>query len=114
MWSEHQSPNEGELYKALTVGGHDFELRYGYYEERERSLCSPVVIWPDLSDGKKRCGEGFPLVTQVQDPCEHYAPKEGREDNWCGDCIYFTGEHREIGVCRCIQRKAPHAGGNKK
>lgn len=113
MWAEPLIPNEGDLYKAFSVCGHEFELRYGYYEEHERSICPPVVIWPDLSDGEKRSAEGFPLVTQVQDPCEHYTPREGREDNWCGDCVYYTGEHREIGVCRCIQRKMPQAGGNE-
>lgn len=105
MGPEFVIPREGDLYKALTVGGHAFELRYGYYEESERLLYPPVVIWPDLSDGLKRCHEGYPLVTQVQDPCEHYTATEGREDNWCGDCIHYTGEHREIGICRCEKRK---------
>lgn len=113
MWAEHPTPEEGEVYKKLTVGGHTFELRYGYYDERERNVCPPVVIWPDLSDGSKRCPEGCHLVTQVQDPCEHYTPTDGREDNWCGDCTYYTGEHREIGICRCEARKHEnHSGGN--
>ena len=105
MFSQLYAPSEGELYKELTVGGHYFEMRYGYYEERDRDKCPPVVIWPDLSDGKKRCQEGYPLVTQVQDPCPYYSPTEGSKDQWCGDCIHYTGQHREIGICRCEQRK---------
>ena len=105
MFSQFSAPNEGDLYKELTVGGHDFQMRYGYYEECDRMQCQPVVIWPDLSDGQKRSEDGYPLVTQVQDPCEHYTPTAGSQDYWCGDCIYYTGQHREIGICRCEHRK---------
>lgn len=98
-------PIEGQLYKALTVAGHRFELRYGYYEEREREECQPVVIFPDLHAAPRYCPEGYPLVTQIQDPCEHYAPAPGREEPWCGDCAHFHSEHPEIGVCRCETRR---------
>lgn len=106
MWAEYPTPREGDLYKALTVEGHVFELRYGYYDERERHVCPPVVIWPDLTDGSKRSLEGCPLVTQVQDSCPYYTPTQGREDHWCGDCVYYSGDHREIGICRCEARRS--------
>lgn len=105
VFSQNNVPNEGELYLKLKVAGHDFELRYGYYEERDRSHCPPVVIWPDLSDGSKRDRDGYPLVTQIQDPCPYYTPTGADRDQWCGDCVYYTGEHREIGICRCEARK---------
>lgn len=98
------TPREGDLYKALTVAGHSFELRYGYYEEQERAYCPPVVIFPDLSSAPLHCEDGHPLVTQIQDPCEHFTTTQEGE-GWCGDCIHFSGEHREIGICRCKQRQ---------
>lgn len=110
MWADLTIPKEGDLYRHLTVGGHDFPLRYGYYDEQERNIYPPVVILPDLTDGSLRCPEGYPLVTQVQDPCPYYTTVQPPEDNWCGDCIHFTGEHREIGICKCIHRKLPTEG----
>lgn len=98
-------PAEGTLYKAFSVGGHDFELRYGYYEERERAYCPPVILYPDLSNAPLYCMEGYPLVTQIQDACRYYRTTGGEDEKWCGDCVYFSGEHREIGVCRCEHLK---------
>jgi len=98
-------PQEGALYKDLTVAGHKFELRYGYYEECERQMCPPVVIFPDLMAQPLFSEEGYPLVTQVQDACPYYRANQGTEDHWCGDCIYYSGAHREIGICRCAQRR---------
>lgn len=109
--SDLNIPREGDLYKALTVAGHPFELRYGYYDDQERALCPPVVIFPDLTAAPLYCRDGYPLVTQIQDPCEHYATP-GTKENWCGDCLHFTGDHWEIGICRCPDRKM--TGGIKK
>ena len=39
---------EGDLYEVLEVYGHTFELRYGYYEERERARGEPIPIYPDF------------------------------------------------------------------
>lgn len=93
------TPREGDLYKTITIAGHSFELRYGYYEDHERSLCPPVVIFPDLVSHPRFCPHGQPLVTQIQDPCEHYTTASGGEENWCGDCAHFCSDHREIGIC---------------
>ncbi len=90
---------EGMIYKRLTVGGHEFVLRYGYYDEHDRQHTSPVVVYPDFGEHPRHSPEGFPLVTQIQDPCPYYRTAEGREERWCGDCLWFSGEHREIGVC---------------
>ena len=100
----HPLPREGDLYKTLTVAGHFFELRYGYYEETERSHCPPVVIFPDLIANPRFCEKGHPLVTQIQDPCKHYVTASGGDENWCGDCAYFHSDHKEIGICRCLHR----------
>lgn len=94
------TPREGELYKTITVAGHIFELRYGYYEEHERAICPPVVIFPDLVSDPRFSPDGHPLVTQIQDPCPHYAAASCDGEEWCGDCTHFCSEHKEIGICK--------------
>lgn len=111
MFTDPNSPREGMLYKRITVEGHTFELRYGYYRAQERMLCPPVVIFPDLTVDKKYCPKGHPLVTQIQDPCEHYRAVSAPPENWCGDCSYFFGQHPEIGICRCDHHKIILTGG---
>ena len=112
MHHENGIAAEGDLYRILNVAGHDFELRYGYYEESERQHCPPVVVYPNLQAAPLYSPEGNPLVTQVQDICEHCRAPDGEEAHWCSDCIYFSGEHRDIGICRCAhRRKETSAGG---
>lgn len=103
------TPVEGSLYKALNVSGHNFELCYGYYDERERELCPPVVIFPDLAAAPRFTADGRPLVTQIQDPCPYFSSVG--EEYWCGDCRHYTCDQPEIGICNC-----PHnlRGGNRK
>lgn len=103
MIDDPVSPREGDLYKTVTVGGHTFELRYGYYEEYERALCPPVVLFPDLIASPLYSSDGCPLVTQIQDACQHFEPKHDQADEWCGDCTYFSGQDPELGICRCGQ-----------
>lgn len=103
------APREGALYKALNVGGHNFELCYGYYDESERDRCSPVVIFPDLVTVPRFTTEGRPLVTQIQDPCLHFSP--AGEEHWCGDCRHYSCEQPEIGICNCDHNLR---GGNRK
>lgn len=105
MRTDRASPKEGDLYKAFAVAGHPFELRYGYYDEQERPHCPPVVIFPDLLAAPLYHSDGHPLVTQIQEPCEHFVTAKDREEDWCGDCIHFSSEHREIGICLCDHRK---------
>ena len=111
MFGDPVAPREGDLYKRITVAGHSFELRYGYYEEHERALWPPVVIFPDLSASSVYSAEGFLLVTQIQDACEHYLNPGDLPENWCGDCLYYQSEHPEIGVCQCPQNKLSSFGG---
>ena len=44
-WLHHNTkskpPQEGELYKILELHQHRFELRYGYYDARERA--NPLI-----------------------------------------------------------------------
>lgn len=101
------APKEGDLYRVVTTYGKTFELRYGYYDERDRRnpLCGPTVIYPDFSESPPITERGEPFVTMVQDACVHYkgeAPKT--PDTTCSECLYFRAGEEWFGVCICPSR----------
>ena len=99
---------EGELYKIVTAYGKTFELRYGYYEEcdRQNSLCSPVVIYPDFVKEPVYTDDGAPFVTMVQDVCESYKGEAKRTaDTTCAECSYFKSCEDWFGICTCAKNQ---------
>jgi hypothetical protein len=68
------APKEGDLYKVVVTFGKSFELRYGFYEERDRQspLCEPAIIYPDFIKEPLYTENGEPFVTMIQDACVHY------------------------------------------
>lgn len=100
-------PHEGDIHEVICVGGHTFTIRYGYYTEAERNKTEPIPIYPCFITDPHYTPEGHPLVTRIQDACEHYQAGEGETgDEWCADCVHCFNEHTEIGICQCPQRKA--------
>lgn len=92
---------EGELYKSVTVHGRTFELRYGYYDEKERfgRYSEPIPIYPDFTRDPQYTDDGQPFVTAMQDPCEHFI---GRDRSiGCYGCSYFSDGDDLLGVCAC-------------
>ncbi|MBE6577378.1 MAG: hypothetical protein E7653_04500 [Ruminococcaceae bacterium] len=102
--SEH--PKEGDLYKKICVFGHDLTLYYGYYDERDRQnpLAEPVPIYPDLKAFPLYTDEGEPLVTIMQDVCEHFSGDK-HEDSDCGACAHYRHAEELIGACACEKKK---------
>ena len=99
-------PVEGQLYKVIQIEEHRFELRYGYNEEFEREHCHPVVLFPNMEEDPRHTRDGYPIVTAVQEPCEHYSvPPDQIPEQWCADCIYYPGIHQEMGICSCQARR---------
>ena len=98
------TPIEGDIFDIVFVGGHRFTIRYGYYEEAERGTADPIPIYPCFIKDPHYTIEGHPLVTRVQDACEHYEPT-GDGDGWCADCIHCASEGLEIGICKCDHRR---------
>ena len=91
-------PKEGDVYKIVEVFGKRFELRYGYYEEYERSRGDPPIpIYPDFKDTPLHTDEGYPFVTQMQELCEY--GESSFEDGVCADCRYYRDGEELIGVC---------------
>ena len=89
---------EGELYAMLNVHGHAIELRYGYYEERERARGEPIPIYPNFKSHPLYTSDGYPLVTQMQELCDYGTSPY--EDGCCFDCNYFEECCDLIGICK--------------
>ena len=99
---------EGELYGIVTVYGRQFELRYGFYEERDRlnPLCKPVPIYPDLFKDPIYTDGGEPIVTAMQDACRRYRGEQRHTaDSTCAECRYFNQGEDRFGVCGCPKNK---------
>ena len=105
-------PKEGELYKVVTTFGKTFELRYGYYDERDRQspLCEPAVIYPDFIRDPQFTDSGEPFVTVTQDACTYYKGSAKRtSDSTCAECRYFLQGEDWFGICTRNERKKPQA-----
>jgi hypothetical protein len=91
---------EGELYKRITVHGQQFEIRYGYYEEKDKygKYNEPVPIYPSFHKQPIFTDDGFPFVTHMQDTCIEY--KGADADAGCYWCAWFEKGDDLIGVCK--------------
>jgi len=100
------TPREGDIYEVVYVGGHCFTIRYGYYKDSERDSTDPIPIYPCFISDPHYTEDGFPLITRIQDACEHYNTGNGYEgDGWCADCLHCSGDQGEIGICQCEHRR---------
>ena len=95
---------EGDLYKIIKLHGATFEIRYGYYEETDRQF-EPIEIYPDFIKNPVYTNDGFPFVTLMQDPCEHYKKCTDDPDHDCSNCKYMERGDELIAVCRCDSRR---------
>lgn len=93
-------PREGDVYKTLTVGEKEFVIKYGYYCEDDRKIDEPMPLFPDFKEAPEYTPCGKPLVTRIQDACEHYEPHDDLyADGWCCDCKHFEATEQDISVC---------------
>ena len=94
---------DGDLYKIIDVFGRSFEIRYGYYEDYERSRGDPEPIYPDLKKQPEYTYDGYLIVTQMQEICEH---GESRFcDGCCVDCSFYRHANDLLGICTCEHNK---------
>ena len=104
--TEQSVPAEGDLYKRIHTDGMTFELRYGYYEERDRKnpFAEPVPIYPDFLKTPVYNDRGHPFVTDMQDTCGYYVGDD--PDAGCCGCRHYRKGEDFIGVCLCkLNRK---------
>jgi len=92
-------PKEGDLYKIIELHGATFEIRYGFYEETDRQF-EPIEIYPDFIKAPVYTNDGFPFVTLMQSPCEHYERRTDDPDRDCGSCRHMERGDELIAVCR--------------
>lgn len=98
-------PKEGDAYAVVNVFGRSFELRYGYYDDRDRSG-PPDVIYPDFIKAPIYTDEGEPIVTMMQDACPYYkGDKRRSDDTTCGECQLFYRGAEWFGLCRAEKNK---------
>ena len=102
--SKPPTPKEGELFKVIELHGAVFEIRYGYYEETDRQF-EPVEIYPDFIKNPIYTNDGFPFVTLMQEPCEHFKKLSDDPDRDCSNCRYMERGDELIAVCRCDSRR---------
>ena len=117
LYENENKPNvtaheEGELYRVVTTYGKTFELRYGYYGEKDRQnpMCDPAVIYPDFTVEPLYTDGGEPFVTMMQDACNCYKGKNKRtQDTTCEECQYFQHGEEWFGICTCAKNKKASA-----
>lgn len=97
-------PREGDLFKVIELHGVTFEIRYGYYEDIDRKYL-PVEIYPDFIKNPIYTKDGYPFITLMQAPCEHYKKTNNDSDRDCGNCKFMERGDELIAVCRCPKNK---------
>jgi hypothetical protein len=96
---------EGDVYAVVTVFDKTFELKYGYYDDKDRSG-PPDVIYPDFIHHPIYIQSGEPIVTMMQDACQHYRGNIKRADDaTCGECKHFCRAKEWFGVCRLPKKQ---------
>lgn len=97
-------PKQGDLYKVVEIMGVRFELRYGYYDEMDKfgKYPEPIPIYPDLKSEPVYAEGNIPIVTAMQDVCEHFI---GDEEGGCGECQHYERGEELFGCCRCPNNK---------
>lgn len=96
---------EGDLYKTIAIDGIVFEIRYGYYEDRDRygKYNDPIPIYPDLVTFPEYNKEGYRIVTEMQDVCEH--GKSNFTEGICVACPFYEHTDDLIGICKHQKNK---------
>ena len=101
-------PKEGDIFETVNIDGHSFVIRYGYYDQQERYTSPPLPIYPNFLTNPVHTSDGYPLITRIQDACQHYRTSDASEgDDWCADCIHCSCTGNEIGICLCSHNRLP-------
>lgn len=100
------SPKEGDLFKTIFLEGVSFDIRYGFYEDRDRhtQFAEPMPLYPDFTRSPVYTPEGVPFVTAIQDICKHFIGKQDI-NSVCGDCAAYRHGDELIGTCSCPNNK---------
>lgn len=99
-------PREGELYKRIEFEETVFEIRYGFYEERDRhsQYAEPMEIYPDFLKEPQYTREGIPFATAFQNPCEYFGGNLN-ENSTCEECASYRQVEELLGLCECPKNR---------
>ena len=108
---QKEVPKEGDLYKIIHLQGKTFEIRYGFYEERDRhsQYAEPMEIYPDFIKEPQYTQEGIPFVTAFQSPCDYFIGKLN-ENSTCEECESYRHGEELIGLCHCSRNRKQTLG----
>ena len=98
-------PQEGDLFSIIECMGRRFEIRYGYYEEKDRKF-EPIPIYPDFVKEPVYTEDGTLFATAMQQPCNCFRGKKD-ENSTCEDCFYYQKCEALLGICTCAKNKKP-------
>jgi len=92
---------EGDLYKVIKISNQEFEIRYGYYDDKDRfaKYNEPIPIFPDFKKDTVYTLEGFMFVTHMQDKCKYF--KGDIKEDACYKCLHYRKKEDLIGICAC-------------
>lgn len=96
---------DGDFYKRVKVFGGEFDIYYGYYDERERQskYSEPMPIYPNFIKDPIYNPDGYLFATEMQDVCPYY---DGKPDiDSCYGCRSFRKGEELIGLCLNSERK---------
>lgn len=100
------APKEGDLYKIIECHGRIFEIRYGFYEERDRinGFVEPMEIYPDFIRQPQHTDNGVPFATAIQTPCSHFSGNRN-ENSTCEECAFYQHCEELLGICTCPENR---------
>ena len=112
----NKHPQAGDLYKTVTIGGTEIDIRYRDYDELDlgHSIDYEVKLFDENPEYTK---DGFALRNGQDEVCDYFIQKDERSERHygCESCSYLSDRNNQIGVCGCTgcrQRgvKTPLAG----
>lgn len=97
--------NEGDLYKLIKIEDFVIEIKYGYYDEKDKysKYNEPIPIFPNFVTNPIYTTEGYPLVTKMQNKCNHYISDIKSDE--CFGCKYLKEVEDLIGICICSHNR---------
>lgn len=99
-------PKEGDLFKIIHSHDKTFEIRYGFYEERDRQgrYAEPMAIYPDFIKYPQYTEQGVPFATAIQIPCQYFYGNQD-ENSTCEDCNFYRPCEELLGLCTCPENQ---------
>ena len=99
-------PQAGDLYKTITLGGTDVDIRYMDYDEENLGVEIDYEV-KTFEEHPEYTKDGFAFRNSQDDTCDYYIPREedSVRNHGCEACAYLSDRNNFIGVCGCTARR---------